>query len=111
MSCAGLNLVFSKDSPPEGMKSPSAASLPSRIGKILETQGLLAQRHWGSLTQPGAHCRAAWAGWDPKMVLALHPHSKPELGESQHGDFHEKQGNGEFSPKSFVDLEGFFPHI
>lgn len=46
MSCVGLSLVFSKGFlfffPHEGIQSLLAASLPSRTGKMLESQGLMA---------------------------------------------------------------------
>lgn len=77
---------------------------------MLERQGPLAQRHWGFLSQPGAPHGAAWAGWDPKTVLGLHPHSGSELGDLSRAISMKKQGNREFSPKSFVDLKVFFHH-
>lgn len=99
-----LTWSLAKISPGKGMKSLLAAFLPSRTGKMLESQGPLAQRHWGSLSQPGAPRRAPWAGWDPKMVLGLHPRSESELGDLSRATFLKNKVLGNFHPKALWTL-------
>lgn len=71
---------------------------------MLESHGLPAWRHWGSLSQPGAPCRAAWAGWDPKMVLGLHLRSESKLGDLSRAIFMKNKVMGNFHPKALWTL-------
>lgn len=71
---------------------------------MLESQALLARRHRGSVSQPRAPCRAAWAGWDPRTVLGLHPCSESELGDLSRAIFMKNKVMGNFHPKALWTL-------
>jgi len=71
---------------------------------MLESLGLPAQRHWRSLSQPRAPCRAARVGGDPKTVLGQHPHSESELGDLSRAIFMKNKVMGNFHPKALWTL-------
>lgn len=73
----GLSMVFIAKICPPRDKVLFGSSFAQQDAGIPGSAGTGAL---GILSQPGAPCRAVWAGWDPKMVLELHPHSESELG-------------------------------